>query len=157
MPSSPTAAEQASATSRLPKDRLVVVGHSLGGWVTLNLAASGAVGCAVVVGTGTTALVTARSLLPAPLPAVLSLRATPDVALLDSVKLARRVAVPTLVVGSRADEMMPVSAAEAIHQNLGRQDGSALFIATHASHGGYFRDPQVVQALRSFMDERCGN
>ena len=145
----------ASTTSRVPKERLVAIGHSLGGWVTLHLASTNAVGCAVVAGTGTTATETASRLLPRPLTSALSLYVTPDVALLDNVGLAKKVSVPTLVVGSEADEVMPVASAKAIHQNLRGVGIHNLFVSSSATHGSYFRDEQVLGAIRAFLRSRC--
>ena len=148
-------ADLASTTSNVPKEKLIAVGHSLGGWITLHLAGTNAVGCAVVAGTGTTAKATASRLLPNPLAAILSLRVTDDVALLDNVEMARNVNVPTLVVGSESDEVMPVAAAKAIHQNLHGVNVRDIFISSTATHGGYFRDQSVLDAIRAFLRSRC--
>lgn len=149
-------ADYASKTSGISRDKLVAVGHSLGGWITLNLAGEDRVGCAVVVGSGTTAPAVARRVIePRFLATMLDFQADADVALLDSEKLARRVRVPTLVVGSEADAMMPPPETQAIHRSLPDPGRTELFMAKAATHSGFFRDPVVLGAIRSFIQRRC--
>ena len=149
-------ADFASKTSGISRDKLVAVGHSLGGWITLNLAGEDRVGCAVVVGSGTTAPAIARRVIePRFLATVIDFQSDSDVALLDSEKLARRVRVPTMVVGSESDTMMPPSETQAIHRSLPDANRTELFVATAATHSGFFGDPVVLDAIRSFIRRRC--
>jgi len=149
-------ADHAAKSSVLPKEKVIAVGHSLGGWVTMHLASEDRVGCAVVVGSGTTARATAERILqPDYITKVLDLRASADVALLDNERLARKVRVPTLVVGSEADRMMPPSEARKIHDSLGDAGRRSLFVATSAPHEGYFRDASVLDAIRGFLRSHC--
>ena len=149
-------AAHASATSSIPKSRLVGVGHSLGGWVALNLASKQEVGCAVVVGSGTTAAATAsRVIKPQFLSSALSFKPDDDVALLDNERQARKVLIPTLIVGSELDEIMPATSAQAIYRSLPEATSRQLFLSSSASHGGYFRDQMVVKEIQAFMHLKC--
>lgn len=149
-------ADHASATSGLPRSRLIAVGHSLGGWLALHLTGAPGVGCAVVVGSGTTAVATAQHLLqPAFLASALRLRSTPDVLLLDGERLASAARAPTLVIGSEKDETMPVARASAIFASLPAEVRRGLFVSPEATHGGYFRDAGVLGRIQAFMRDEC--
>ncbi len=149
-------AAHASASSSLPRNRLVGVGHSLGGWITLNLAGKQAIGCAVVVGSGTTAAATAsRVIKPQFLSSALSFKPDDDVALLDNESQARKVLIPTLIVGSELDEMMPVTSAQAIYRGLPEATSRQLFLSTSASHGSYLRDQTVLNEIHAFIRSKC--
>jgi pimeloyl-ACP methyl ester carboxylesterase len=145
----------ASKTSGIPQTRLRAVGHSLGGWVALNTASSGDVGCVAVVGAGTTATETAKNLLPKPIAWMLRLTATPDVELLNNPLRAQGVTVPLLVVGSKADEIMPPANSEAIFRSAKNPASARMFISDTATHGSYFRDVEVQSNIRSFFAEKC--
>jgi pimeloyl-ACP methyl ester carboxylesterase len=148
--------EYARTTSALPKNKVVGVGHSLGGWLALSLASEGNIGCAVVVGSGTTAAATAAQLLkPRALSSALSFLANDDVALLDNERQATQVRVPTFLVASERDEVMPVSAAHAVYDKLFASTYRELYVSPSASHGGYFRDETVIKEIRTFMRTKC--
>lgn len=145
----------AAATSGIPPTRVIAIGHSLGGWVALKLASTHSIGCAVVVGTGTTAAETAAHLVPKPLSWFATFRPTPDVALLNNIDLAKQSRVPTLVVGSEADDVMPSDRSRTIFGQLGSISLSELYVSSSATHGGYFRDIAVVEKIHAFMRTRC--
>ena len=149
-------AAKAVSTARLPPERVIAVGHSLGGWPALHLAATRRVGCVVIAGTGTDVQAVAAALLPKPVSMVVSLKPSDDVLLLDNLAQARKVVVPTLVLGSRADTMMPERFSQAIFENLGNKPASRLLLSPTASHAGYFRDAEITGAISAFIREKCG-
>lgn len=148
-------ADFAAETSRIGTARVTAVGHSLGGWVALHLAGTSRVGCTVVAGTGTTAVETVVHLVPKSIGWLASFRPSPDVALLNNVELAKKSQTPVLVVGSTADTIMPVDRSRNIFSQLPVQTGSELFVSTVATHGSYFRDPEVIEKIRSFIRKKC--
>lgn len=148
-------AAYAAASSGIGSSKVTAVGHSLGGWVALHLAGTKYIGCAVIVGTGTTAAETAAHLVPKPISWVTSFRPTSDVALLNNVVLANQSRVPTLVVGSEADNIMPLERSRVIFSHLRSKAVSELYVSSSSTHGGYFRDPDVTEKIRSFMRTQC--
>ena len=145
----------AISTSQVPKEKIVAVGHSLGGWMAMHLAATQRVGCVVVAGTGTNVLDAASVLLPASVSYTVSLRPNEDARLLDNVARAKQVDVPTLVLGSKADRTMPEEFSTRIFANLKSQTNSKLFISDATPHSAYFRDPEIERITASFLREKC--
>lgn len=145
----------ASTTSAVQPSKVFALGHSLGGWVALQLAGTSHIGCAAIVGAGTTPAETAAHLVPRPVAWFARFSPTSDVAQLDNVALARRSHMPTLVVGSEADDIMPADRSRVVFAELGAKALSALYISPVATHGGYFRDPAVLEKIHAFMRSRC--
>lgn len=150
-------AAHAARTSQVDPAQVFAIGHSLGGWIVLNLASTNHIGCAVAVGTGTTAVETAKHLLPKSVSMLSSLRPTADVALLDNPRQAEQVRVPTLVVASDADQVMPPERARTFFSQLPVSVTRELFVAQGVSHGGYFRDDAVTQKIQSFLQGPCSS
>lgn len=152
----PVLAARAARDSGLPPARVAAMGHSLGGWLALQLGGSDAVGCVMVTGPGTTPADTAARLAPAPVGWVAAFRPTPDIAQFDGVALAQRSRVPTLVIGSEADDVMPPTRTRAVFAALAPRPANELLVVPDARHGGYLRDPAVLAAMQRFLRQRCG-
>jgi hypothetical protein len=145
----------AARTSGVPQARVRAVGHSLGGWVAMNAASLGKVGCVVIAGSGTTAKETVRQILPKVVSWAIPLKASKDVELLNNPALARAVKVPLLVVGSEVDEVMTVQATDTIFRSVGDPESARLFISKNVSHAKYFTDIEVQKAVSSFISDKC--
>ena len=111
-------ASKAIEVTKLPAIRIVAIGHSLGGWIAMHLAATGRVGCVVAVGTGTTLHQAAAHLMPKPFSFAVSLEPTQDVLRLDNIAHARAIRIPALLVGSKVDDTMPERFSISIFEQL---------------------------------------
>lgn len=123
--------------------RVLVGGHSLGGWFALDLAAEPPVAGVFVVGAGTTPAEVGDRLLGAPLRWLVRLRPDDDLRALDAPALATLARAPVLVVGSARDSVMSTDFSRRIHAAVPEAAGRRLVLYEDVGHGGYMAEPRV--------------
>jgi pimeloyl-ACP methyl ester carboxylesterase len=131
----------------LPRS-IVIVGESLGGPIAAHLAKDVAPGALILVSTFTSVPNLARTFywyLPVRLLARFQYPTAAYVA---------RVHVPTLVIHSRDDEMIPFSHGEELRR---RASGPAQLLEIFGDHNAAFMlsKPKLTEGMRSFLEAHC--
>ncbi len=132
--------------------RIVVAGHSLGCWFAADLAAS-AVGVdhALLIAPGTTIEAVVRNTID--VTPGRKLRIDPDLASFDMVRQASRIRVPTAVLASQRDTVMPAAFAERIYRALPGKYRASLMILPDVDHGAFFTDPRTWVLIAFLLDK----
>lgn len=134
-----------------PGRPLFVAAHSLGCWFALDAASSPEVTGVVLLAPGTTATDVAQSVLGPPLTWVVTLRSDDDVAFLDGERLARSATRPALIIGSRADAVMPPAFQQRLAAALGPVPHS-VEVLDDTRHGGFLKSERVWIWVKAFFD-----
>jgi pimeloyl-ACP methyl ester carboxylesterase len=134
-----------------PSGPVLVAGHSLGAWFALDLAADPTLAGVLIMGAGTTPAEVGARLAGAPMRWLFRIEQDDDARLLDAPALAAAVKVPALVIGSRADTLMPPEFEERIAAAIPAAAGKRLVIFEDVAHSGYLQEGRVWDEVAAFF------
>jgi pimeloyl-ACP methyl ester carboxylesterase len=134
-----------------PSGPVLVAGHSLGAWFALDLASDPTLAGVLIMGAGTTPAEVGTRLVGAPLRWFFRIEQDGDTVLLDAPALAAAVKVPALVIGSRADTLMPPEFEERIAAAVPEAAGKRLVIFEDVTHSGYLQQGRVWDEAAAFF------
>jgi fermentation-respiration switch protein FrsA (DUF1100 family) len=126
-------------------ERIVACGESLGGAVAVELAGRRKVGALILEDTFTSLADMGARVYPwLPVRLILRIR-------YDSISKIGKLDVPTLVIHSRADDLVPFEMGEQLHQAA---RGPKLFLETGGAHagGGFTNRAEWRSAVRAFLE-----
>jgi fermentation-respiration switch protein FrsA (DUF1100 family) len=123
---------------RMPQDKIVLFGESLGGAVALDLATEVPVGAIICDGTFSSTLDMGKIYFPyTPLRWIISQK-------YDSVPKVRNISAPKFFVHSRQDQIVPFALGEKLYAQACHPKE---FIARTGDHSNYLEDPAVYEGL----------
>ncbi|MEO0982508.1 MAG: alpha/beta hydrolase [Pseudomonadota bacterium] len=142
-------AETIAGFRRTPDQRVVLWGHSLGGFVCSELAAAAPVIDAIIFeASAPSAPAASKYLAPAPLRPFVRVRLSDEIASFDNVAALSKRPIKALVLGARKDRILPVQLSRALRTSL-EDAGHAVtyfeFRDSNHFHVGFQPDlPEVV-------------
>ncbi len=135
-----------------PASRSVyLLGHSLGGWFALDVAASEKVRGLALAGAETTPAEVIRRT-DAPWADLVAIRPDADARQLDASRYAPRVHAPALVVTSHQDEAVPAVVGQELFVMLPATTPKRLVVLDGVTHGRYFLSDKFWAEFSDFFD-----
>ena len=132
---------------------IYLLGHSLGGWFALDVAASERVSGLALAGAETTPAEVIRRTY-APWANLVAIRPDDDAKQLDASLYAPHVQTKTLVVTSRKDEAVPAAVGQKLFGMLPAATPKRLIVLDGVTHGRYFLSDEFWQQFAEFFGLR---
>lgn len=130
-----------------------LVGHSLGGWFALDMAARENVRGLALVGAETTSVEVIRKT-TFPWADLAVIRPDADARQLDASLYAPRVRAPTLVITSHQDEAVPAMVGQELYAMLPPATPKRLVVLDGVTHGRYFLSDEFWRQFADFFQLR---